>query len=80
MVRGILKISQINKIIITKHPVTAFFLTLLLFISSIKADSYAVASRHHLATDIGMKVLEEAREYKKKNNTLNKKHVRYLWN
>ena len=59
MVRGILKISQINKIIITKHPVTAFFLTLLLFISSIKADSYAVASRHHLATDIGMKVLED---------------------
>ena len=57
--KGILKISQINKIIITKHPVTAFFLTLLLFLSSIKADSYAVASRHHLATDIGMKVLED---------------------
>ena len=27
--------------------------------SSIKAESYAVATRHHLATDIGMKVLEE---------------------
>ena len=59
MVKGILKISQINKIIITKHLATAFFLTLLLFLSSIKADSYAVASRHHLATDIGMKVLED---------------------
>ena len=57
--KGILKISQINKIIITKHPVTAFFLTLLLFLSSIKADSYAVASRHHLATDIGLKALED---------------------
>jgi len=59
MVKGILKISQINKIIVIKHPVTAFFLTLLLFLSSIQADSYAVASRHHLATDIGMKVLED---------------------
>ncbi len=60
MVRGILKISQISKINISKYPLIAFFLILLfLYSSHVKAESYAVASRHHLATDIGMKVLNE---------------------
>ena len=60
MVKGILKISQISKILISKYSLIAFFLTLLFFFSSfLKAESYAVATRHHLATDIGMKVLEE---------------------
>jgi gamma-glutamyltranspeptidase/glutathione hydrolase len=60
MVRGILKISQISKIYISKYPLIAFLLILLFFNSSVvKAESYAVASRHHLATDIGMKVLNE---------------------
>jgi gamma-glutamyltranspeptidase/glutathione hydrolase len=60
MVRGILKISQISKINISKYPLIAFFLILLFLYSSlVKAESYAVASRHHLATDIGMKVLNE---------------------
>ncbi len=60
MVKGILKISQINIIYILKFPAIAFFIILLFFFSSfLKADSYAVATRHHLATDIGMKVLEE---------------------
>ena len=60
MVKGILKISQISKIHILKFPIIAFFLALLFFLSSIlKAESYAVATRHHLATDIGMKVLKE---------------------
>ncbi len=60
MVKGILKISQISKIHILKYPIIAFSLTLLFFHSSIsKAESYAVASRHHLATDVGMKVLME---------------------
>ena len=60
MVKGILKTSQTSKIFISKYLVVAFFLTLLSFFSSyIKAESYAVASRHQLATDIGMKVLEE---------------------
>lgn len=60
MVKGILKISQIKKIYISKYTVNTFFLTLLFFFSSfIKVESYAVATRHHLATDIGMKVLEE---------------------
>ena len=60
MVKGILKISQINIIYILKYPVIAFFTILLFFNSSfLKAESYAVASRHHLATDIGMKVLNE---------------------
>ena len=63
MVKGILKTSQISKIFISKYLVIAFFLTLLFFFSSyIKAESYAVASRHQLATDIGMKVLEEAKK------------------
>ncbi len=58
MVKGILKISQVSKIF--KYPLIAFFLILLFFFSSfIKAESYAIATRHHLATDIGMKVLEE---------------------
>ena len=62
MVKGILKISQISKIYISKYPVIAFFLTLLFFFSSfVKAESYAVATRHHLATDIGMKILEDGR-------------------
>ena len=60
MVRGILKLSQISKTYISKYLVIAFFLTLLFFFSSfVKAESYAVATRHHLATDIGMKILEE---------------------
>jgi len=60
MVKGILKISQISKIYISKYSVIAFFLTLLFFSSSlIKAESYAVATRHHLATNIGMKILED---------------------
>ncbi len=60
MVKGILKKSQISKIFIFKYPLIAFFLILLFFFSTfVKAESYAVATRHHLATDIGMKVLEE---------------------
>ena len=60
MVKGILKISQINKIYTLKFPVIVFLIILLSFFSLfIKAESYAVATRHHLATDIGMKVLEE---------------------
>ena len=60
MVRGILKLSQISKTYISKYLVIAFFLTLLFFFSPfVKAESYAVATRHHLATDIGMKILEE---------------------
>ena len=60
MVKGILKISQIDTIYILKYPVIAFFTILLFFSSSfLKAESYAVATRHHLATDIGMKVLDE---------------------
>ena len=60
MVKGILKISLVSKVFISKFLIIAFFLNLLLFFSSfLKAESYAVATRHHLATDIGMKVLEE---------------------
>lgn len=60
MVKGILKTSQISKIYISKYPVIVFFITLLFFFSSFaKLESYAVATRHYLATDIGMKVLEE---------------------
>ena len=60
MVKGILKISQISKIHFPKYLLVAFFPTLLFFFSlSIKVESYAVSTRHHLATDIGMQVLEE---------------------
>ena len=60
MVKGILKTSPISKIFISKYSLIAFFLTLLFFFSSfLKAEFYAVATRHHLATDIGMTVLEE---------------------
>ena len=60
MVKGILKKSQIKKIYIFKLQVIQFFLILFLFFSlSIKSESYAVATRHHLATDIGMKILED---------------------
>ena len=60
MVKGILKISPIKKIFFSKYSLIAFFLTLLFFFSTfLKSESYAVATRHHLATDIGMKVLEE---------------------
>ncbi len=60
MVKGILKISQINKTYTTNYSVIAFFLILLFpFSAVLKAESYAVATRHYLATDIGMKVLEE---------------------
>jgi gamma-glutamyltranspeptidase/glutathione hydrolase len=59
MVKGILKISLISKRYIFKYPLKASFLVLLFFYSSfLKVESYAVASRHHLATDIGMKILE----------------------
>ena len=58
MVKGILKINQINKIFHLKYSVIAFFLTLFFVPTFIKAESYAVATRHHLATDIGMNVLE----------------------
>ena len=59
MVKGILKISLISKRYILKYPLIAFFLVLLLFYSSfLKVESYAVASRHHLAADIGMQILE----------------------
>ena len=60
MVKGILKISQISKIFNSKYPLIVFILILLFSCSSYtKRESYAVASRHHLATDIGMKVLED---------------------
>ncbi len=60
MVKGILKTRPINKNLTSKYSLIAFFLTLLFFFSTLlKAESYAVATRHHLATDIGMKVLED---------------------
>ncbi len=60
MVKGIQKISQISKIYISKYLFKALFLTLLfVFPLFAKVESYAVATRHHLATDIGMRVLEE---------------------
>ena len=59
MGKGILKISQVSKIYISKYSVIAFFLALFFFSAFTKAESYAVASRHYLATDIGMRVLEE---------------------
>ena len=60
MVKGILKTSQISKIYISKYLVISFFLPALFFFSSfIKTESYAVATRHHLATDIGIRVLED---------------------
>ena len=60
MVKGILKISPISKVFILKYSLIAIFLTFLLFFSSLlRAEFYAVATRNHLATDIGMKVLEE---------------------
>ena len=60
MVKGILKISQISKIFSSQYLLIVFFLTISFFFSSfLKAESYAIATRHHLATDIGMKVLEE---------------------
>ena len=60
MVKGIQKISHINKIYISKYSLIAFFLILLISYSSfINSASYAVATRHHLVTDIGIKILEE---------------------
>jgi len=60
MVKGILKINRTNDISTSKFTIIAFILLLLFSnYSFVKSDSYAVASRHHLATDIGMKVLEE---------------------
>jgi gamma-glutamyltranspeptidase/glutathione hydrolase len=60
MVKGILKISQIKNNHILNYPLIAFLIILLFFYSAVtKAESYAVATRHHLATDIGMNVLEE---------------------
>ncbi len=60
MVKGILKKGQIRNIYNQNFQKIAFLLILLFAHSNlIKSDTYAVASRHHLATDIGMKVLEE---------------------
>jgi len=60
MVKGILKINRTNDISTSKFTIIAIILILLFSnYSFVKSDSYAVASRHHLATDIGMKVLEE---------------------
>ncbi len=60
MVKGILKTSQISKTYISKYLVISFFLPAFFFFSSfVKTDSYAVATRHHLATDIGIRVLED---------------------
>ena len=60
MAKGIPKTSLISKIYILKHPAITFFSILILFFSAfVKAESYAVASRHHLATDIGIKILDE---------------------
>ena len=60
MVKGILKISQISVKFNLKHSIIAFFLILLFSNDSyLKSESYAVATRHHLATDIGMKILED---------------------
>ena len=60
MVKGILKINQTNDISTSKFTIIASILILLFSnYSFVKSGSYAVASRHHLATDIGMKVLEE---------------------
>lgn len=59
MVKGILKTSQISVKFDLKYSVIAFFIILLFSnFSYLKSESYAVATRHHLATDIGMKVLE----------------------
>ena len=60
MVKGILKISQISVKFNFNYSVIAFFLTLLFSnVSYLKSESFAVATRHHLATDIGMKILED---------------------
>ncbi len=60
MAKGIPKTSLISKIYILKYPAITFFSILILFFSAfVKAESYAVASRHHLATDIGIKILDE---------------------
>ena len=60
MVKGILKISQISVKFNLNYSVIAFFLTLLFSnVSYLKSESFAVATRHHLATDIGMKILED---------------------
>ena len=60
MAKGIPKTSLISKIYILKYPAIAFFSILILSFSVfVRAESYAVASRHHLATDIGIKILEE---------------------
>tara|TARA_B100001564_G_scaffold358019_1_gene375642 strand:- start:184 stop:1875 length:1692 start_codon:yes stop_codon:yes gene_type:complete len=59
MEKGILKISHFSKIYISKYLAIVFFLTSFFFSSFSKSDSYAVASRHYLATDIGMSILED---------------------
>ena len=60
MAKGIPKTSLISKIYIFKYPAIAFFSILILSLSLyVRAESYAVASRHHLATDVGIKILEE---------------------
>jgi len=60
MVKGIPKISQTSVKFNLRYSVIAFFLILLFSNNSyLKSESYAVATRHHLATDIGMKILED---------------------
>ena len=60
MVKGTLNISPSNKSDFLRLPIIA--LLVVIFFSDFaltKSQSFAVATRHHIATDIGMKVLEE---------------------
>ena len=60
MAKGTLKISPNNKSVFYRLSIVTFLV--IIFISNLaltKSQSYAVATRHHIATDIGMKVLEE---------------------
>ena len=60
MAKGTLKISPSNKSVFYRLSIVTFLV--IIFISNLaltKSQSYAVATRHHIATDIGMKVLEE---------------------
>ena len=60
MVKGTLKIRQSNKSNSYRLPKITFLV--ILFFSNLvltESQSYAVATRHHIATDIGMKILED---------------------
>ena len=59
MERGILKINLIKKISLKK--ILIVYLVLLFFSSCTKSSDqpFGIASRHHLATDIGMNILLE---------------------